>query len=74
MSFLASKGIMSKVFFKPVHKTAFFKKIGYGTQNLLNTEKISRQILSLPTFPSLQIEEINYIVDSITEFFEYANN
>ena len=73
MSFLALKGIMSKIFFEPVHKTMFFKKIGYGTQNLPNTEKISGQILSLPMFPGLQSEELNYVADSISEFFEHTD-
>ena len=70
MNFLASKGIMTRVFFKPVHKTMFFSKIGYGSLNLPNTEKISKQILALPMFPTLQKEEINYIIDTITKFFE----
>tara|TARA_B100000586_G_scaffold21309_1_gene14088 strand:- start:4219 stop:5382 length:1164 start_codon:yes stop_codon:yes gene_type:complete len=70
MNFLASKGIMTRVFFKPVHKTMFFSKIGYGSLNLPNTEKISKQILALPMFPTLQKEEIDYIIDTITKFFE----
>jgi len=73
MNFLASKGIMTRVFFKPVHKTVFFSKIGYGSLSLPNTEKISTQILALPMFPTLRKEEINYIVDTITEFFEHTN-
>lgn len=73
MNFLASKGIMTRVFFKPVHKTVFFSKIGYGSLSLPNTEKISTQILSLPMFPTLRKEEINYIVGTITEFFEHTN-
>ena len=73
MNFLASKGIMTRVFFKPVHKTIFFRKIGYGSLSLSNTEKISKQILALPMFPTLRKEEINYIVDTITKFFEYTN-
>ena len=73
MNFLASKGIMTRVFFKPVHKTVFFSKIGYGSLSLPNTEKISTQILALPMFPTLRKEEINYIVDTITKFFEYTN-
>ena len=73
MNFLASKGIMTRVFFKPVHKTVFFSKIGYGSLSLPNTEKISRQILALPMFPTLRKEEINYIVGTITEFFEHTN-
>ncbi len=73
MNFLASKGIMTRVFFKPVHKTVFFSKIGYGSLSLPNTKKISTQILALPMFPTLRKEEINYIVDTITEFFEHTN-
>ena len=73
MNFLASKGIMTRVFFKPVHKTMFFRKIGYGSLNLPNTEKISKQILALPMFPTLQKEEIDYIIDTITKFFESTN-
>ena len=73
MNFLASKGIMTRVFFKPVHKTMFFSKIGYGSLNLPNTEKISKQILALPMFPTLQKEEIDYIIDTITKFFESTN-
>jgi len=73
MNFLASKGIMTRVFFKPVHKTVFFSKIGYGSLSLPNTEKISTQILALPMFPTLRKEEINYIVDAISKFFEHTN-
>jgi dTDP-4-amino-4,6-dideoxygalactose transaminase len=51
----------------------FFSKIGYGSLNLPNTEKISKQILALPMFPTLQKEEINYIIDTITKFFESTN-
>ena len=73
MRFLASKGIMTRIFFKPVHKTKFFGKIGYGSLNLPNTEKTSNQILALPMYPTLRKEQIAYITDSITEFFEYTN-
>ena len=73
MSFLASKGIMTRVFFKPVHKTKFFSKIGYGSASLPNTEKTSKQILALPMYPTLRKEQITYITDSITEFFEYTD-
>ena len=73
MSFLASKGIMTRVFFKPVHKSKFFSKIGYGSVSLPNTEKTSKQILALPMYPTLRKEQITYITDSITEFFEYTN-
>lgn len=68
MKFLAKKGIMSKVFFYPVHQTKFYSNI--KTKNLKITEKISDLILSLPMYPDLTKEEMNYIVNSIEEFME----
>ena len=68
--FLASKGIMTKVFFEPIHLSKFYKKSGFGKKSLSNTEKISQTVLSLPIFPGLKSEEITHICDSIKEFFE----
>ena len=68
--FLASRGIMTKIFFEPIHLSNFYKKSGFGKKSLPNTEKISQTVLSLPIFPGLKSEEIIYICDSIKEFFE----
>jgi perosamine synthetase len=71
VKFLTLKGIMSKVFFYPVHLTRFYKKMGYGKKNRLNvTVNVSNQILSLPMYPSMIKNELNYICDSIDEFIE----
>ena len=69
--FLTQKGIMSKVFFDPIHLTNFYrKKILKRKINLENTENISSQILTIPMFPGLSKQELNYICDSISEFLE----
>ena len=68
--FLASRGIMTKIFFEPIHLSNFYKKSGFGKKSLPNTEKISQTVLSLPIFPGLKSEEIRHICDSIKEFFQ----
>ena len=68
--FLASRGIMTKIFFEPTHLSNFYKKSGFGKKSLPNTEKISQTVLSLPIFPGLKSEEIRHICDSIKEFFQ----
>jgi perosamine synthetase len=67
---LADKGIMSKIYFYPVHLTTFYKaNFGFKGGELPITERISKEVLSLPIYPSMTKEEINYIGDSIGEFF-----
>jgi len=74
MNFLSSKRIMSKVFFYPIHQSTYYKKIGYGkSQNLELTNIISKEILTLPMYPGLEKENLNYIIDSIKEFAESEN-
>ena len=67
--YLSDNGIMSKVFFYPVHLTSFYKKLKKYS-NLNTTEDISSRILSLPMYPNMTSEELHLISDSISEFFE----
>ena len=70
MKFLGKRGISTKIYFDPVHKYSVFKKLGYGNIKLPVTEKISPQVLSLPMYPHITRDELNYIIDSIKEFYE----
>jgi len=70
MGFLAKKGIMTKVYFDPAHKFSLFRKHNYSNSYLPITEKISSQVLTLPMYPHITEDELDYIVDSIREFFE----
>ena len=67
---LAKKGIMSKIFFDPIHMTKHFTNYKIKQNVMTNTEKISERILSLPMYPELTKRDINEITDVISEFFE----
>jgi perosamine synthetase len=68
---LARHGIMSKVYFDPVHLTQFYREqLGHKEGELPETEKISKQVLSLPMYPELKREEIDYIVTQIADFMK----
>jgi len=72
-AYLAEKGIMTKVYFPPVHFTHFYKnKLGYNC-DLPVTDRLSGQVLTLPMYPSLTEEEINYITDEVAIFFLHRN-
>jgi perosamine synthetase len=68
---LARHGIMSKVYFDPVHLTKFYREqLGHKEGELPETEKISKQVLTLPMYPELKREEIDYIVKQIADFMK----
>lgn len=68
--YLAAKGIMTKVYFPPVHQTYFYKTVlGYECE-LPVTEEIARNALTLPMHPSLTSEELQYMVTEIKNFYK----
>ena len=71
MKYLSERGIMTKVYFPPVHLTHFFRsKFGYKGGELPITEEVSNQVLSLPLYPTLTEKEIDYITEKIDNFLE----
>lgn len=66
---LTDKGIMTKVYFFPVHLTQFYRK-RYGFQNgeLPVTEDLSERVLTLPMYASMTTDEMNYVISSIKEY------
>jgi perosamine synthetase len=64
---LAANGIMSKVFFNPVHKTRFYRKELKYKDTLPVTERIAAEVLTLPMYATLSEEEMNLITSHIAE-------
>ncbi len=66
MEDLGKKGIMTKVYFYPVHLTSFYKRLGYDTK-LPETESISERVLTLPMHPAISREELGAVAEGINE-------
>ena len=70
MAYLASKGIMTKVNFSPIHLTRFYREqFGSKRGELPVTEKISDQVLTLPMYPTLGKDGMDYICRQVKDFF-----
>lgn len=68
---LSKKGIMTKIYFPPIHLTKFYAgKFGYRQGDLPATEVISNSVLSLPIYPTLTDEEIDYVASEIHNYME----
>ncbi|MEE2601414.1 MAG: DegT/DnrJ/EryC1/StrS aminotransferase family protein, partial [Thermoproteota archaeon] len=70
-NFLTTRRIFSKVYFTPIHTTSFYQqKFMVDGNSLPITEKISQQVLTLPLYPNMTMEEKELLVQTISEFFE----
>jgi len=67
---LLDQGIMTKIYFPPIHLEKLYKnKYKYSENMLPVTEEISKKVLTLPMHPKIKLEEIEYISKSIIEYF-----
>ena len=68
--YLAQHGIMARIYFEPVHLSLFYRrKFGYKDGELPITERISKEVLTLPMYPGLTKSEMDYIIEKIKDFF-----
>jgi len=72
MRHLADSGIMTKIYFNPVHLTHFYRDILKYTPYLPITEKVADLALTLPVYPSLTKEEMDLLVNEIKTFYELS--
>lgn len=69
--FLNEKSISTGLHYPvPLHKQECFADLGYNSGDFPVTEELAETGLSLPMFPELSDEQINYVAGKIKEFFE----
>jgi dTDP-4-amino-4,6-dideoxygalactose transaminase len=54
----------------PLHRQPAFLKLGYQGVHLPETEKAAQEIMSLPMYPELSNDQIEYVVSTIKNFEE----
>ena len=68
--YLKEKGINTRISFPPIHLTDYYKNtLGYNI-SLPVTEKIVSQTLTLPLYPDLSQQEMDYIARQIKTFYQ----
>lgn len=66
--FFKENNVFAQIHYIPVHTLPYYKGIGYSDANLSNAEKYYENCISLPMFPTLTVEEQNYIIKIVLEF------
>lgn len=68
---LAKHGIGTGLHYPlPLHLQKAYKHLGYKEGDLPVTERVARTLLSLPMFPHLSREQVDYVCDRILEVVE----
>jgi dTDP-4-amino-4,6-dideoxygalactose transaminase len=70
MKTLAGKGVDTKIYFPPVHLQPYYRTLGFKKVLLPITEKVAKDVLSLPLRPTLSDEDAEYVIDSIKNIIE----
>jgi perosamine synthetase len=64
--YLSNAGIMTKVYFEPIHLKTYYKKEFHCIRgDLPLTEKMSGKVLTLPLYPTLTKKEMDYMITMI---------
>lgn len=70
-AFLDQRGVKTGVHYPvTVHLTSTFGYLGYKEGNYSISEQASKEVLSLPLYPQMSIEEVEYVVSAIKDFYK----
>lgn len=68
--YLAQQGIDTKIHYPiPIHLQESARSLGYKRGYFPVTERLSQRILSLPVYPGLSREQLEYVVNGIQKFY-----
>lgn len=69
-TYLAGHSIPSMIYYPvPMHEQAAFNKIVRRRVPLTNTEKVSKEVLSLPMHPDLTVDQVDFVCEKIADYF-----
>lgn len=71
LKYLNENGIQSLIHYPiPLHLQKVYKYLNYKKGDLPIAERISSKIISLPIFPEMKVDQIEFVVKKIRSFFE----
>jgi dTDP-4-amino-4,6-dideoxygalactose transaminase len=66
--FLKAQQIFAQIHYIPVHTLPYYKKIGYESADLSNSETYYSKCISLPMYPSLTDDEQRFVIEKVLTF------
>lgn len=62
---LREEGIYAQIHYIPLHTLPYYKEIGYEEADLSNAEKYYDACISLPMYPTLTDEEVDFVIEKV---------
>jgi len=70
-TYLTEKKIGSAIYYPvPLHLQECFKSLGYNEGDLPVTERCCKEVISLPVYPELTNEQIEYVAEMVLAFYK----
>lgn len=66
--YLRTQNIYAQIHYIPVHTLPYYKEIGYANADLSNSENYYSKCISLPMYPTLTDDEIQFVIDNVLKF------
>jgi dTDP-4-amino-4,6-dideoxygalactose transaminase len=67
------RGIGVGVHYPALHLFSVYRKLGYKEGDFPNAERIGRETVTLPLFPSMQLSDVDRVCDAVSDILRSAN-
>jgi dTDP-4-amino-4,6-dideoxygalactose transaminase len=68
MEYLREQGIQTSVHYPPIHLFSYYRELMPSDIHLPLTEHVGRREVTLPLFPTMEEEQVEYVVGAIKEY------
>ena len=68
-NYLRENHVYAQIHYIPCHLMPYYRSLGWNEGDQLNAEKYYKHCISLPMYPTLSVEEQNYVIAKVTEFY-----
>lgn len=68
-NFLRENKIFAQIHYIPCHLMPYYKQFGWKEGDMPNAENYYRNCISLPMYPTLSVEEQQFVIDTINSYY-----
>lgn len=70
LAYLGEKGIQAGIHYPvPIHRHQAFSSLGWGKEKYSVAEELAEKILSLPIFPEITDDQLDYVASAVEAFY-----